>query len=74
MLNLNRISPNADRTFALKLDILSKNVLYSTHQLDKILKILNKYMIDDNLQQQVDKYFEDDETSPQTEHETKDLE
>ncbi len=66
MLNLNRMSPDSGRTLALKLDILSKNVLYTTHQVDKILKILNSKVIDDNLQSTVDKYFERDETSPQT--------
>ncbi len=64
MLNLNRMSPDSGRTLALKLDILSKNVLYTTHQVDKILKLLNGMYIDKNLQSTVDKYF--DETSHQT--------
>ncbi len=71
MLNLNRMSPDSGRTLALKLDILSKNVLYTTHQVDKILKILNTLDVDKGLQQQVDKFFEDDETSPQTDLEDK---
>ncbi len=71
MLNLNRMSPDSGRTLALKLDTLSKNVLYTTHQVDKILKLLNKNIIDENLQNTVDKYFDDEETSPQTELETK---
>ncbi len=58
MLKFNRISPTAD--FYSKLDILNKNILYVTHQTDKILKILNKTIIDDNLQSTVDKYFEED--------------
>ncbi len=58
------LSPKTD--FSSKLTILNKNVLYVTHQTDKILKILNKMIIDDNLQNTVDKYFERDETSPQT--------
>ncbi len=66
MLNLNRISPDSGRTFALKLEILSKNVLYTTHQVDKILKLLNTLVVDKDLQSTVDKYFERDETSPQT--------
>ncbi len=75
MLNFKNISPlRAD--FYSKLDILNKNMLYSTHQLDKILKLVNKLVIDDNLQKQVDDYIEDDSppeeatgpaTSPQTE-------
>jgi len=65
MLNFKNISPNAD--FYSKLDIVNKNILYISHQTDKILKILKALDIDKGLQQQVDKYFEDDETSPQTE-------
>ncbi len=42
------------------LDTIQKNVLYETHQVDKILKILRESKIDTNLQQQVDKYFSDD--------------
>ncbi len=52
-----------------KLDILMKNVLYLTHQVDYIRKRVNELVIDKGLQKQVDEYFaEDDETSPQTEH------
>ncbi len=69
MLKFTRISPSAD--FYSKLDILNKNVLYVTHQTDKILKILNKMNIDDDLQNTTDKYFERDETSHQTELEDK---
>ncbi len=32
----------------------------------QILFLLNKLLINKNLQKQVDEYFEDDETSPQT--------
>ncbi len=67
MLNFKNISPNAD--FYSKLDILNKNVLYVTHQTDKILKILNRMVIDDNLQATVDKYFDKDtEDIPEVEH------
>ncbi len=48
-----------------KMEILNKNVLYITHELDKALKILRTLERDANLQKQVDEYF--DETSPQTE-------
>ncbi len=63
-----KLSPTADfiSKIQLQLDIVNKNVLYITHMQDKILKILNKMIIDDNLQSTVDKYFEKDETSPQT--------
>ncbi len=68
MLNFKNISPNAD--FYSKLDILNKNLLYTTHMCDKILKILKKLEVDKGLQSQVDEYFED-ETSPQTDLEDK---
>ncbi len=68
MLNLNRMSPDTGRTLALKLDILTKNGLYTTHQVDKILLILKSMTVDKDLQDTVDKYFERDETSPQTDH------
>ncbi len=58
MLNFKNLSPNAD--FYSKLIVLNKNVLYVTHQTDKILKILNRMVIDDNLQSTVDKYFDKD--------------
>ncbi len=58
MLNFKNISPNAD--FYSKLDIVNKNLLYTTHMCDKILKILKKLETNSGLQQQVDKYFEDD--------------
>ncbi len=70
MLKFNRISPTTD--FYSKLHVLNKNVLYVTHQTDKILKILNKIAIDKDLQDTVDKYFDrDDETSPQTDADDK---
>ncbi len=70
MLNFKNISPTAD--FYSKLDILNKNILYVTHQTDKILKIVNKLIVDRDLQNTVDKYFDEDlhETSPQTDSET----
>ncbi len=66
------LSPKTDFSSKLtisKLEILNKNVLYITHQTDKILKILNRMNIDKNLQNTVDEYFE--ETSPQTESDDK---
>ncbi len=47
-----------------ELNLLQKNVLYITYRIDTILKNTNKILIDKNLQQTVDKYF--DETSHQT--------
>ncbi len=48
-----------------KLDVLQKNVLYSTHQLDFIRQQVITLVTDKQLQTQVDEYF--DETPPQTE-------
>ncbi len=42
------------------LEIVQKNVLYSTYRTDSILKILNKMVIDKDLQHQVDEFFEED--------------
>ncbi len=40
-----------------KLDLIQKNVLYLTYQVDKILKILRQIETDKGLQTQVDEYF-----------------
>ncbi len=48
------------------LETSQKNILYLTYQTDKILKLLRSTQIDKDLQQTVDKYFDQDETSPQT--------
>ncbi len=69
MLNFKNISPDADFYSKLtiiekRLNTLSSNILYITHMQDKILKIVNKIIVDKNLQNTVDEYFE--ETSPQT--------
>ncbi len=69
MLNFKNISPTAD--FYSKLDILNKNLLYCTHMEDKIYKLLKALGHDKDLQDTVDKYFERDETSPQTDDEDK---
>ncbi len=59
-----------------KLDLMMKNILYLTHQIDesnrRLIKIdasLTKILNDKALQTQVDEYFE--ETSPQTESDDK---
>ncbi len=53
----------------LTLTILNKNILYLTHTMDKCLRVLKEMQSDTTLQKQVDEYF--DETSPQTDSETK---
>ncbi len=64
-----KLSPSADFISKIQSDllILMKNVLYTTHECDKILKLLKKIDANTSLQKQVDEYFEKDETSPQTE-------
>jgi len=39
--------------------IISGNVLYITHEIDKIKKICTRLELNSNLQKQVDEYFED---------------
>ncbi len=53
------------------IETIQKNVLYMTYHLDSMSKEIKKLSIDDGLQKQVDQYFEEDETSPQTDKETK---
>ncbi len=48
------------------LENLQKNMVYTTYKLDAILKLVKSLESDDKLQTQVDKYFDRDETSPQT--------
>ncbi len=43
------------------LNILKKNTVYSTYKLDAILKLVQQQTTDNNLQKQVDDYFEEDE-------------
>ncbi len=61
------LSPTADLYSKLQshLTILNKNMLYVTHTLDNVLKIVKDIQTDTNLQKQVDDYF-NKETSPQT--------
>ncbi len=53
------------------LETLQKNVLYLTYRIDTVLKNTSKMVIDKDLQSQVDEYFDEDETSPQTDVEDK---
>ncbi len=55
-----------------QLRILNQNILYLTREVDKIVRMVKQITVDKNLQQQVDKYFDDDdETSHQTDQSTK---
>ncbi len=55
------------------LENLQRNIVYITYKSDNILKLVKSISTDKDLQQQVDKYFDNDieETSPQTEQSTK---
>ncbi len=72
-MNLKFKSSEPDLKFNIQsqLRILNQNILYLTREVDKIVRIVKQLSIDKDLQQQVDKYFDDDETSPQTEQSTK---
>ncbi len=62
------LSPKTDFSskITIQLDILNKNILYCTHELDKIKKIVTTLENSLNLQKQVDEYFDSTNTSPQT--------
>ncbi len=51
------------------LETIQKNILYITYRVDSCLKQVNTLVNDKGLQKQVDEYFDDDETSPQTDSE-----
>ncbi len=51
------------------LETIQKNGLYCTYRIDSLLKNFDKLLTDKSLQKQVDEYFEEDETSPQTDSE-----
>jgi len=42
------------------LENLQKNMVYSTYKLDSILKLIKELHTDNNLQKQVDSYFDED--------------
>ncbi len=65
-------SPDTDlqKMFQL-LETIQKNGLYCTYRIDSLLKNFDKLLTDKSLQKQVDEYFEDEETSPQTDNEDK---
>ncbi len=44
------------------LENLQKNMVYSTYKLDNILKLIKELHTDNNLQKQVDSYFDEDNT------------
>ncbi len=51
--------------------ILNQNILYLTREVDKIVRLVKTLSVDNDLQKTVDKYFDNDETSPQTDSDNK---
>ncbi len=44
-----------------QLDIINKNILYLTHEVDKCVAMLRRMEVNANLQKQVDDYFPDED-------------
>ncbi len=69
-MNLKFKSSEPDLKFNIQsqLRIINGNLLYLTREVDKISRLVQTLSVDKNLQNTVDKYFEEDldETSPQT--------
>ncbi len=72
-MNLKFKSSEPDLKFNLQsqLGIINGNILYLTREVDKLVRLAKVTEVNKGLQLQVDKYFEEDETSPQTEFEDK---
>ncbi len=51
--------------------VINGNILYLTREVDLIVRLVKQMTVNKDLQQQVDKYFDEDETSPQTDQSTK---
>ncbi len=72
-MNLKFKSSEPDLKFDIQLQfrVINQNILYLTREVDLIVRLVKQLAIDKGLQQQVDKYFDEDETSPQTDQSTK---
>ncbi len=70
-MNLKFKSSEPDLKFNIQsqLRIINGNLLYLTREVDKISRLVQTLSVDKNLQATVDKYFDSDETSPQTDNE-----
>ncbi len=70
-MNLKFKSSEPDLKFNIQsqLRIINGNLLYLTREVDKISRLVQTLSVDKNLQNTVDKYFDNDETSPQTDSE-----
>ncbi len=67
-MNLKFKSSEPDLKFNLQsqIRIINGNLLYLTREVDKLVRLAKQDGVNKDLQQQVDKYFDEDETSPQT--------
>ncbi len=63
--------PDFNLYFQSQFRLINGNILYLTREVDLIVRLVKQLTVNKDLQHQVDKYFEDDETSPQTDPETK---
>ncbi len=70
-MNLKFKSSEPDLKFNIQsqLKIINGNLLYLTREVDKISRLVQTLSVDKQLQNTVDKYFDNDETSPQTDNE-----
>ncbi len=75
-MNLKFKSSEPDLKFNIQsqLRIINGNLLYLTREVDKISRLVQTLSVDKNLQNTVDKYFDEDldATSPQTDPDNKD--
>ncbi len=53
--------------------VINGNILYLTREVDQLVRMVRQMTVNKDLQQQVDKYFDqdEDETSPQTDEDNK---
>ncbi len=75
-MNLKFKSSEPDLKFNIQLQLrqINDNILYLTREVDQTVRLIKQLTVNKGLQQQVDKYFDEDETSPQTDPETSDQE
>ncbi len=69
-MNLKFKSSEPDLKFNIQsqLKIINGNILYLTKEVDQLVRMVKQMTVNKDLQQQVDKYFDEDETSPQTDN------
>ncbi len=72
-MNLKFKSSEPDLKFDIQLQfrLINQNILYLTREVDDIKRLVKLLGTDKDLQTQVDKYFDEDETSPQTDNDDK---